>query len=399
MRNHLTELDAALSAFVADLGAGLRERHRGADLRVRPHDAARTAPSAPTTGTASPCSCSAAGSRAAQVYGAVARARPTRRCSSTAASPRAPTTATCSARCSPSAPGSGRSAKIFPDHKPKPSVWRTPADPPAPCGLSPQPRSRRGRPSRVGRRSVGCRVTTSGTTVTDHPILPREVVDSLFAPDLPEVGHWEERYPPRELAEGAHVTRFAPSPTGYVHIGGIYTAMICQDVSPRVRRRLHHPGRGHRHRPRGRRRAGAVRPRLRLLRPAPRRDRPGVDPGQRRRLRALPAVAARADLRDLRAAAAARGQGLRRLRRPRSSSPTSPPRQQAAKVAPGLLRRLVAVAGRRRSTACCAELDEGHALRRPLPRARPAAGRAERPTSTSSAAGSSTRPTATTSSS
>ena len=67
--------------------------------------------------------------------------------------------------------------------------------------------------------------------MTDQPRLPREVVDSLFAPDLAEVGHWEELYPPRELPEGAHVTRFAPSPTGYVHIGGIYTAMICQSVS------------------------------------------------------------------------------------------------------------------------------------------------------------------------
>jgi glutamyl-tRNA synthetase len=75
-------------------------------------------------------------------------------------------------------------------------------------------------------------VTTSGST-TELTTLPREIVDPLFAPDLPEVDHWERAYPPRELIDGAHVTRFAPSPTGYVHIGGVYTAMICQDVARR----------------------------------------------------------------------------------------------------------------------------------------------------------------------
>jgi len=41
----------------------------------------------------------------------------------------------------------------------------------------------------------------------------------------------EARYPNRKLASNAEVTRFAPSPTGFVHIGAIFTAMICQYVA------------------------------------------------------------------------------------------------------------------------------------------------------------------------
>ena len=36
----------------------------------------------------------------------------------------------------------------------------------------------------------------------------------------------EVKYPPRELKEGALVTRFAPSPTGYMHLGNLYSALI-----------------------------------------------------------------------------------------------------------------------------------------------------------------------------
>ena len=36
----------------------------------------------------------------------------------------------------------------------------------------------------------------------------------------------EARYPRRNLPEGAKVTRFAPSPTGFIHLGGIYGATI-----------------------------------------------------------------------------------------------------------------------------------------------------------------------------
>lgn len=52
------------------------------------------------------------------------------------------------------------------------------------------------------------------------------LADLLFpnVTDTPE--DIEARYPARGLPEGAKVTRFAPSPTGFVHFGGMYQAVV-----------------------------------------------------------------------------------------------------------------------------------------------------------------------------
>src|SRR6202167_4398928 len=64
-------------------------------------------------------------------------------------------------------------------------------------------------------------------------MLSAELIDSLFPATLPAPSHWEEEYPPRSLPAGAEVTRFAPSPTGWLHIGGIFTASVNLDIASR----------------------------------------------------------------------------------------------------------------------------------------------------------------------
>ena len=54
---------------------------------------------------------------------------------------------------------------------------------------------------------------------------------NLIFPNAKEIKYYEEKYPKRDLKEGAIVTRFAPSPTGFVHIGGIYQTLIAQKLT------------------------------------------------------------------------------------------------------------------------------------------------------------------------
>ena len=53
----------------------------------------------------------------------------------------------------------------------------------------------------------------------------KELADLIF-PDVKDISYYEEKYPKRNLEEGAIVTRYAPSPTGFMHIGGLYQALV-----------------------------------------------------------------------------------------------------------------------------------------------------------------------------
>ncbi len=52
------------------------------------------------------------------------------------------------------------------------------------------------------------------------------LAELLFPNVTATVEEIEARYPARNLPEGAKVTRFAPSPTGFVHFGGMYQAVV-----------------------------------------------------------------------------------------------------------------------------------------------------------------------------
>ena len=58
----------------------------------------------------------------------------------------------------------------------------------------------------------------------------KDLADLIF-PNSKEISYYKEKYPRRDLKEGAIVTRFAPSPTGFVHIGGLYQSLIAKKLA------------------------------------------------------------------------------------------------------------------------------------------------------------------------
>ena len=59
-----------------------------------------------------------------------------------------------------------------------------------------------------------------------------EKLANLIFPDITEtIEDLEKRYPARDLPEGAKVTRFAPSPTGFLHTGSLFASMISRKMA------------------------------------------------------------------------------------------------------------------------------------------------------------------------
>ena len=57
---------------------------------------------------------------------------------------------------------------------------------------------------------------------------------NLIFPDAKEISYYEEKYPERNLPEGAVVSRFAPSPTGFVHVGGLYQSLVAKEMTKKT---------------------------------------------------------------------------------------------------------------------------------------------------------------------
>ena len=61
----------------------------------------------------------------------------------------------------------------------------------------------------------------------------KALAERLLPGEYPPISYYEEKYPPRALPKGAEVTRLAPSPTGFIHLGNLFAAIANERIAHR----------------------------------------------------------------------------------------------------------------------------------------------------------------------
>lgn len=62
----------------------------------------------------------------------------------------------------------------------------------------------------------------------------KKLADLIFPDIKKSVADYEKEYPERNLKEGAKVTRYAPSPTGFMHIGNFILLLLIMFLLSKV---------------------------------------------------------------------------------------------------------------------------------------------------------------------
>lgn len=59
----------------------------------------------------------------------------------------------------------------------------------------------------------------------------KDLANYIFSDVVDTIEDLEKKYPPRNLVQNAEVTRFAPSPTGFLHLGSLFMSLIAKKMA------------------------------------------------------------------------------------------------------------------------------------------------------------------------